>query len=110
MKKKDMIKKLTKLLKSWEGSELTSKTSRQILALCESSGMLPPDLTNVNPYDDEAIYQWQEDYDKVQKELDKKFEWLQEQYNKETKLQKKVEKQSKKDFKKNSTFLYGEED
>jgi hypothetical protein len=42
MKRSSMLKKITKLLKSWEGSYLNGETSKEILDLIEKEGMLPP--------------------------------------------------------------------
>lgn len=42
MKRSQMKRKITRLLKSWEGSRLDGNTSEEILKLIESNGMMPP--------------------------------------------------------------------
>jgi hypothetical protein len=42
MKRSKMIRKLTRLLQTWEGSQLDNTTSREILDMLEKEGMLPP--------------------------------------------------------------------
>lgn len=42
MKKSKVLRKLTKLLQTWEGSKLEGRTSKEILELLEKEGMLPP--------------------------------------------------------------------
>lgn len=42
MKRSKVLRKLTRLLATWEGSKLTGETSKEVLALLEKEGMLPP--------------------------------------------------------------------
>jgi hypothetical protein len=42
MKRSEAIKKITKILKTWESCELNNKTSDEILSMLEYLGMLPP--------------------------------------------------------------------
>lgn len=42
MKKSQMIRKMLKVLRSWEGSKMETKTARELLGVMEAAGMLPP--------------------------------------------------------------------
>lgn len=42
MKRSQMLRKITRLLKTWEGSRLEGRTSKEILDLIEREGMRPP--------------------------------------------------------------------
>lgn len=44
MTRSAMLRKITKLLKTWEGCQLNGATSREILDLIEQEGMLPPPI------------------------------------------------------------------
>jgi hypothetical protein len=42
MKRRAMIRKIARLLKTWENCQLNEKTAREVLDLVERNGMLPP--------------------------------------------------------------------
>ena len=55
MKRSSMLRKLTILLRSWEGSQLTGETSKEILDLIEKNGMLPPQRYRPHDWNERGI-------------------------------------------------------
>ncbi len=41
MKRKDIKKRILKVLKEWEGSKMELKTAEEILSMLENAGMVP---------------------------------------------------------------------
>jgi hypothetical protein len=46
MKRSEMIKKITKILRTWEDCALTDKASEEILSMMEEEGMMAPETDN----------------------------------------------------------------
>jgi hypothetical protein len=57
-----MLRKITNLLKTWEGCKLNGETSEEILTLIEEAGMLPPGhLSESGEWHRDYVYEWEKE-------------------------------------------------
>jgi len=54
-----MVTKIMKVLREWDGSQPEPKMAREILAVCEANGMLPPDKLAHLPAPEMCMYEWE---------------------------------------------------
>ena len=59
MKKSQMIRKMMKVLKTWEDCKLEPKLAHQLLDLLEANGMLPPDQRAHLPPPESVVNEWE---------------------------------------------------
>jgi hypothetical protein len=55
MKRSEMIKKITKILRTWEDCALTDKASEEILSMMEEEGIEPPSFVYWNSKNPEDV-------------------------------------------------------
>lgn len=50
MKRSNLERRILRVLKTWEGSQMEIRTAREVLDVVEKAGMLPPERTDTTFY------------------------------------------------------------